>query len=176
MALSLPWTASKKPWRESKRSANASGGGSRRPAPPAFPEPGAVSPTSPARRRRPSGGGYSDLEFAPLVEACRIDSGTALATTVHGLQVLDEELPETEHDFRVDLVVTATETLAPPSFRQPPGVIREKVDAIPVLRQLNAAAANYEQTMNNDRSIRHGQASSHTSTRSLSKGLQVFHD
>ncbi len=100
---------------------------------------------------------------------------------MHGLQVLDEELPETEHDFRVDLVVTATETLAPPSFRQPPGVIREhldreKVDAIPVLRQLNAAAANYEQTMNNDRSIRHGQASSHTSTRSLSKGLQVFHD
>lgn len=88
------------------------------------------------------GGGYSDLKFGLLVEAGRIDSGTALATTVHGLQVLDEELPETEHDFRVDLVVTATETLAPPSFRRPPGVIwkhldREKVEAIPVLRQLD---------------------------------------
>jgi 5-formyltetrahydrofolate cyclo-ligase len=87
------------------------------------------------------GGGYSDLEFALLIEAGRIDSGTALATTVHGLQVMDEELPETEHDFRVDLVVTATETLAPPPFRRPPGVIwehldREKVEAVPVLRQM----------------------------------------
>ena len=29
-----------------------------------------------------------------------------IATTVHDLQVLDEDLPEQAHDFRVDLIVT----------------------------------------------------------------------
>jgi 5-formyltetrahydrofolate cyclo-ligase len=87
------------------------------------------------------GGGYSDLEFALLVEAGRIDRGTRLATTVHPLQVLDEDLPETDHDFRVDLVVTPTETIAPANSRRPPGVIwdhleQEKIEAVPVLRQL----------------------------------------
>jgi 5-formyltetrahydrofolate cyclo-ligase len=87
------------------------------------------------------GGGYSDLEFALLVEAGRIDRGTRLATTVHPLQVLDEDLPETDHDFRVDLVVTPTETIALANSRRPPGIIwehleQEKIEAVPVLRQL----------------------------------------
>jgi 5-formyltetrahydrofolate cyclo-ligase len=87
------------------------------------------------------GGGYSDLEFALLVQAGRIDRRTRLATTVHPLQVLDEDLPETDHDFRVDLVVTSTETIALVNSRRPPGIIWEhlelaKIDAVPVLRQL----------------------------------------
>src|SRR5262245_16166629 len=52
------------------------------------------------------GGGFSDLEFGLLVEAGLVDGRTALATTVHPAQLLDGELPETAHDFRVDLVVT----------------------------------------------------------------------
>ena len=84
------------------------------------------------------GGGYSDLEFALLVEAGLVGDETTLATTVHPLQVLDEELPETEHDFRVDLVVTPDETLTTPSPRRPPGILwshltPEKIAAIPVL-------------------------------------------
>ena len=44
------------------------------------------------------GGGYSDLEFALLAEAGLVGSAT-MATTAHPLQVLDEDLPETDHDF-----------------------------------------------------------------------------
>jgi hypothetical protein len=40
------------------------------------------------------GGGFSDLEFALLVEAGLIDTDTVLATTVHPLQVLNEALPD----------------------------------------------------------------------------------
>ena len=84
------------------------------------------------------GGGYSDLEFALLAEAGLVGDATIIATTVHPLQLLDEELPETEHDFRVDLVVTPEETLRPGSPRRPPGILwshltPEKVAAIPVL-------------------------------------------
>ncbi len=52
------------------------------------------------------GGGYSDLEFSLLREAGRVDDRTVIVTTVHGLQVVDGGLPETEHDFRVDVVAT----------------------------------------------------------------------
>jgi 5-formyltetrahydrofolate cyclo-ligase len=52
------------------------------------------------------GGGFSDLEVAFLIEAGVIRPDTVLATTVHPLQVMDEPLPETSHDFRVDLIVT----------------------------------------------------------------------
>ena len=52
------------------------------------------------------GGGYSDLEFALARQAGLVGDRTVIATTVHPVQVLDEELPETEHDFRVDLIVT----------------------------------------------------------------------
>jgi 5-formyltetrahydrofolate cyclo-ligase len=84
------------------------------------------------------GGGYSDLEFGLLVEAGLVGDATTIATTVHPLQVLGEELPETEHDFRVDLVVTPEETLRSPAPRRPPGILwshldAEKIAAIPVL-------------------------------------------
>ena len=89
------------------------------------------------------GGGYSDLEFALLVEAGLVGEGTCLATTVQALQVVEEELPETEHDFRVDLIVTPEGVLRPPRGRRPPGILwshleQDKVDSIPVLAQLAA--------------------------------------
>ncbi|MCS7235177.1 MAG: 5-formyltetrahydrofolate cyclo-ligase [Armatimonadota bacterium] len=85
------------------------------------------------------GGGYSDLEFGLLAEFGRVDEDTVIATTVHPLQVLDEELPETDHDFRVDLVATPEGVLRTGSRRRPPGILRhhltpEKVASIPVLR------------------------------------------
>ena len=57
------------------------------------------------------GGGYSDLEYALGSEAGIIDADTVIVTTVHDVQVLDEDLPETPHDFRVDIVVTPTEVI-----------------------------------------------------------------
>ena len=84
------------------------------------------------------GGGFSDLELALLIEAGLVDDATTIVTTVHPLQVLDDELPETEHDFRVDIVVTSGEVVRTGAARRPPGVIWEHLDddaiaAIPVL-------------------------------------------
>lgn len=87
------------------------------------------------------GGGYSDLEFALAREAAVIGDWTTVATTVHPLQVLDEDLPETLHDFRVDFVVTPEETIdasVTNGLRGPPGILwedlsNEKIDAIPDL-------------------------------------------
>jgi 5-formyltetrahydrofolate cyclo-ligase len=86
------------------------------------------------------GGGYSDLEFALARELGLVDERTVIATTVHPLQVLDAALPETGHDFRVDLVVTPDEVVAVPgaAAHRPEGVSRrdltpEKISAIPVL-------------------------------------------
>jgi 5-formyltetrahydrofolate cyclo-ligase len=86
------------------------------------------------------GGGYSDLEFGLLVEAGLVGADTTIVTTVHGLQLLDEELPETEHDFRVDRIVTPDEVVRTRRRLRPRGILwdhldDEKIDAIPVLRR-----------------------------------------
>jgi 5-formyltetrahydrofolate cyclo-ligase len=90
------------------------------------------------------GGGYSDLEFALAREAGLVDHDTVIATTVHPLQVLDEPLPETAHDFRVDLIVTPDEAIRAPRAPRPPGVLwdhlePERLVAIPVLAGLARA-------------------------------------
>ncbi|HEY7201579.1 MAG TPA: 5-formyltetrahydrofolate cyclo-ligase [Candidatus Dormibacteraeota bacterium] len=87
------------------------------------------------------GGGFSDLEFGLLVEASLIDGGTLLTTTVHPSQVLDGELPETDHDFRVDRIVTPSEVIVTGARRRPPGILwdhldEEKIAAVPVLARL----------------------------------------
>jgi 5-formyltetrahydrofolate cyclo-ligase len=87
------------------------------------------------------GGGYSDLEFGLLVEAGLVDDRTVLATTVHPLQVLDEPLPETDHDFRVDAIVTPDLTIRTLAPKRPQGILwgdldAEKIAAIPVLAAL----------------------------------------
>jgi len=84
------------------------------------------------------GAGYSDIEIALLHEAGLIGPETVIVTTVHSLQVLDEPLPETEHDFSVDLIVTPDEVIPCGPPRRPTGLIwehlsPEKIAAIPVL-------------------------------------------
>ena len=85
------------------------------------------------------GGGFSDLEFALLVERELVDRETTIVTTVHDLQLWDETLPETSHDFRVDVIVTPTTTVRTRARRRPPGLQwdhldAEKLAAIPVLQ------------------------------------------
>ncbi|MER5644517.1 5-formyltetrahydrofolate cyclo-ligase [Streptosporangium sp. NPDC002524] len=85
------------------------------------------------------GAGYSDIEVALLVEAGLVSDRTVIVTTVHSLQVLDEPLPEADHDFRVDLIVTEKDVITCPSHRRPSGLIwsgmpAEKIAAIPLLK------------------------------------------
>jgi 5-formyltetrahydrofolate cyclo-ligase len=86
------------------------------------------------------GGGFSDLELGLLVERGLVGERTTIATTVHALQVLDDDLPETEHDFRVDVIVTPDEVIRVPKRRRKrsPGILWDHLDedkraAIPVL-------------------------------------------
>lgn len=93
------------------------------------------------------GGGYSDLEFALLVERGLVDEETAIATTVHPLQILDEELPETRHDFRVDLIVTPDELIRAPTRVRPAGILWDdlddaKIGSVPVLAELAREVAD----------------------------------
>ncbi|WP_414503821.1 5-formyltetrahydrofolate cyclo-ligase [Streptomyces sp. NEAU-L66] len=84
------------------------------------------------------GAGYSDIEVALLQEAGLIGPHTLIATTVHPLQVVKEVLPESEHDFRVDLIITPDETIECPPHPRPPGIFWERltpasIAAIPAL-------------------------------------------
>jgi 5-formyltetrahydrofolate cyclo-ligase len=90
------------------------------------------------------GAGYSDIEVALLQEAGRIGPSTVIVTTVHPLQVIDEPMPETEHDFSVDLIVTPNEVIACEPQRRPTGLYWNnlapaKIAAIPLLAARAAA-------------------------------------
>jgi 5-formyltetrahydrofolate cyclo-ligase len=91
------------------------------------------------------GAGYSDIEVALLQESGRIGPSTVIVTTVHPLQVMDEPIPETEHDFSVDLIVTPGEVIQCEPQRRPTGLYWNtltpaKIAAIPVLAARAAAA------------------------------------
>lgn len=88
------------------------------------------------------GGGYSDIEFA-LLNACgKVSSKTPIATTVHPLQMVTEEIEMCLHDIPVDVVTTFDEVVETrTTFPRPSGIYwellsTEKVEAIPILNQL----------------------------------------
>jgi 5-formyltetrahydrofolate cyclo-ligase len=75
------------------------------------------------------GGGFSDVECALLVERGLVSARTTIATTVHQQQLLDEDLPETDHDFRVDVIVTPMDVVRTHSRRRAPGLLWDHLDA-----------------------------------------------
>lgn len=84
------------------------------------------------------GAGYSDIEVALLAEAGLIGAQTTIATTVHDLQLIDEPLPVTEHDFGVDVIVTPNAAIHCDRSRRPAGLYwdhlsHEQIATIPVL-------------------------------------------
>ncbi|WP_017556988.1 5-formyltetrahydrofolate cyclo-ligase [Nocardiopsis baichengensis] len=87
------------------------------------------------------GAGYSDLEVALFIEAGLVSEATTIVAPVHQLQVIDEEIPEAEHDFRVDLIVTPDEVIPCEERRRPRGIVwesltKKKVTEIPVLEKM----------------------------------------
>jgi 5-formyltetrahydrofolate cyclo-ligase len=89
------------------------------------------------------GAGYSDLEVALLHDAGLLGATTLIATTVHALQVLDEDLPATDHDFQVDLIVTPDEAISCDPSRRRCGIRWDDLppdylSAIPVLASLSS--------------------------------------
>ncbi|WP_405954296.1 5-formyltetrahydrofolate cyclo-ligase [Streptomyces phaeochromogenes] len=90
------------------------------------------------------GAGYSDLEVALLIEAGLVTDRTVIVAPVHALQVVEDDIPETEHDFSVDYIVTPDEVIPCAGRRRPRGLVwadltPEKIAAIPVLAQRKTA-------------------------------------
>ncbi len=91
------------------------------------------------------GGGFADLEYGLAAAAGILTRETPVITTVHPMQVLDEELPWTQHDVPLDIVVTADEVIRctgrQDEIPRPRGIYWEDLDerkirSIPLLVKL----------------------------------------
>ena len=86
------------------------------------------------------GGGYSDLEYAITRELGLVRARTPIITTVHPLQLVDDEIELKPHDIPVDFIITPEETIPTRTkLPRPKGVYweyldQDKIDAIPLLR------------------------------------------
>jgi 5-formyltetrahydrofolate cyclo-ligase len=87
------------------------------------------------------GGGFSDLEYGLLSEAGKIDRHTVVATTVHPIQILRENLLMTAHDIPVNLIATSRAVIeVDGAYERPPGVLWDhlqppQIHEIPVLER-----------------------------------------
>ena len=87
------------------------------------------------------GGGYSDLEFALLTEQKKVSAKTPIVTSVHPLQILEEQIPMTEHDIPLTAIIAPGEIIDVKARLPRPKKIywvmlpQEKIDAIPVLKR-----------------------------------------
>lgn len=88
------------------------------------------------------GEGYAELEYAILRSLCKIDGETYVATTVHDIQIIDNDIPVEPYDVGIDIIVTPTKVLyINPRPRKPKGIIwellpEEKLIEIPILMKL----------------------------------------
>ena len=97
------------------------------------------------------GGGFADLEYGLAVVAGIIGRDTPVITTVHPMQVLEEELPWTQHDVPLDYVATPDETIqCDGEMPRPIGIYWDDLDAakimeIPLLQKLRQAQGDIRQ-------------------------------
>ena len=89
------------------------------------------------------GGGYSELEYAILMEYGKVERSTPIATNVHDLQIV-EWLPRDAYDLTVDIIATPTKTIRIRERpERPPGIIwslltDEKIREIAILERLRS--------------------------------------
>ncbi len=77
-------------------------------------------------RRVGKGGGYSDIEFALARHYGKITGETIIATTVHPIQIVEDDIPKEEHDIPVDYIVTPHEVIETNTrYSRPEGIIPE---------------------------------------------------
>jgi 5-formyltetrahydrofolate cyclo-ligase len=93
--------------------------------------------------RTGKGAGFADLELAMLKEFGLVQYNTPIVTTVHPLQIVEEErLPMQAHDWALNWIVTPEEVIETnTTFSRPAGLdwdsIRpEQFKKIPILRKL----------------------------------------
>jgi 5-formyltetrahydrofolate cyclo-ligase len=88
------------------------------------------------------GRGVHDLEYGVLADGGQVDAGVPVITTVHGVQLLAEELPMEPHDVPVDVIVTPDGAIRlTAAYTRPAGVVRsalapEVLAGLPGLRRL----------------------------------------
>jgi 5-formyltetrahydrofolate cyclo-ligase len=88
------------------------------------------------------GGGYSDLEYGLGRETGKIAAGTPIITTVHPIQIVDEEIELKPHDIPLDFIITPDETIeCHTRLPRPRGIYwkyldSEKIEAIPFLKRM----------------------------------------
>jgi 5-formyltetrahydrofolate cyclo-ligase len=91
------------------------------------------------------GGGFSDIEFGLLIEAGKIDEHTAVATTVHPIQILRENLPVIAHDLPVDVIATPRAVIdVERAYDRPRGILWDhlqppQIHEIPILERMGYA-------------------------------------
>jgi 5-formyltetrahydrofolate cyclo-ligase len=91
------------------------------------------------------GGGFSDLEYGILIDAGKIDEHSVIATTVHPIQILRENLPIIAHDLPVDLIATPRAAIAVEgAFSRPRGILWDhlqppQIREIPLLERMGYA-------------------------------------
>jgi 5-formyltetrahydrofolate cyclo-ligase len=92
------------------------------------------------------GGGYNDLEYALLAEAGSVSNKTIVATTVHPIQIVRENLPALKHDIPVDLIATPRAAIeVERAFERPEGILWDhlqppQIHEIPVLERMGYLA------------------------------------
>lgn len=91
------------------------------------------------------GGGFSDLEFALLIDEDKISDRTVVATTVHPLQILRENLPVIKHDMPIDVIATPRAVIeVERAYPRPRGVLWDhlqppQIHEIPLLERMGYA-------------------------------------
>jgi 5-formyltetrahydrofolate cyclo-ligase len=93
------------------------------------------------------GGGYSELEYAILLEYGKIDLDISIATNIHDLQLVDK-LPKDPYDLTLGIIATPTKLIKVHAMKERPrGIIwelldREKIEEIAILKELFTLRGN----------------------------------